>query len=138
MSGPFFSWLNIPSGLPTGRDERKMLQRFKVTKHPDSSGEIEVEIDAAYDIEVKTIYVTLPAYTSNIVRDVRIRRPDGSILGVQKAVYKTSEPCGLIFKGPFLFTIYDQKVVVDTATVIVTAIGDITFDCVYTRVEYER
>lgn len=115
-----------------------MYQRFKVTKTPDASGEIEVFIDKTRDVRVICSYVTLPAYTSNVVRNVVLRRPDGTILGTEKAVYKTSEGLGLVFPDSFVLPITDPKIVVDTSTVIVAAVGDITVDCIYEEVEFER
>lgn len=114
------------------------MQRFKVTKTPDANGEIEAAVDKSRDIRVISAYVTLPAYTSNVVRNVVLRRPDGTILGTRKAIYKTSEGLGLVFTEPFLLPKYDPLLVVDTATVIVTAVGDITIDVTYEEVTLNK
>lgn len=110
-----------------------MYKRFKVTKVSDASGEIELFIDKTKDVKVNVSYVTLPAYTSNVVRDVSIKRKDDTILGTEKAAYCTSQTIGLVFPTDFVIPHYDPVFKVDTATVIVN--GQITFDCVYEEIK---
>jgi len=110
-----------------------MVLRFKVTKTPDSSGEILLDVDRSMDVRVLKTFVTLPARSSNAVRDVVLRRPDGTILGTEKAYYCTSQSIGLVFSDSFVLPKVQPDIVVDTGTMIVTATGDITIE-----VEYEE
>jgi len=107
--------------------------RYKVTKTADGAGKIEVFINKTMDIRVVTSYVTLPAYTSNVVRDVSLERTDGTILGEEKAAYKTSEACSLVFSDSFMLPHFDPLLVVDTRTV--SANSDITLEIIYEEVE---
>jgi len=113
-----------------------MLRRFKVTKTPSAAGEIEVAIQEGMDIRVIKTYVTLPRLlTYTLARDVRIRKPDGTVLGIEKAHYKTSEAIGLVFENEFMLPKISPKIVVDTATVVQAATGDITIECVYEEIK---
>lgn len=105
------------------------MQRFKVTASTDSSGNFEFFIDKTKDIKVITTYVVLAAHTSNILRDVSIERTDGTILGEQKAHYKTSESCSLIFPDSFVVPHFDPLLVLDTRTVLNTKA--VTVDIIY-------
>lgn len=110
-----------------------MYRRFKVTKISDAAGEIELFIDKTRSARVIVSYVTLPAYTSNIVRDVSIKRYDDTIIGTEKANYTTSGTTGLVFPTDYVIPSYDPVFKVDTNTVIVS--GQITFECIYEEIE---
>lgn len=115
------------------KEEKIVYRRFKVTKISDASGEIELFIDKTKSVEVNVSYVTLAAATSNVVRDVSIKRKDDTILGTEKAVYCTSQAIGLVFPTAYVIPSYDPVFKVDTATVLVGKA--ITFDCIYREVE---
>lgn len=110
-----------------------MYKRFKVTKISDAAGEIELFIDKTKDVRVIVSYVTLAAYTSNVKRNVSIKRFDDTILGTEKAAYCTSQTIGLVFPTGYVIPHFDPVFKVDTNTVIVN--GAITFDCVYEEVQ---
>lgn len=109
-----------------------MFQRFKVTKLPDASGNLEVFIEKGKDIRVLKTYLTLPLYTSNVVRDVSLERLDGTVLDTEKATYRTSEAIGLVFTEEYILPAVEPILKIDTHTVIVAAAGrTITIECVY-------
>ena len=93
------------------------LRRYKVTKVSGGSGIAEVYIDKTKDIEVKQLFVTLAAPVLGYVRDVYLKRPDGTVLGIQKASYCTSQPIGIIFPNPFILPNFDPSFQIDTRTI---------------------
>lgn len=112
-----------------------MYRRFKVTKISDAAGEIELFIDKTKSVRVIVSYVTLAALTSNLVRDVSIKRKDDTILGTEKAAYCTSQTIGLVYPTPYVIPLYDPVFKVDTATACVSKA--ITFDCIYEEIEVQ-
>lgn len=114
-----------------------MYQRFKVTKTSTTpGGKIEVFIDKTKDVEVLMAYVTLPALVANSVRDVKLTRADGTILGTEKAHYETAHSVGLVFPSSFILPSIDPILIVDTATE--APAKDITIELIYREVEFEK
>lgn len=112
------------------------LRRYKVTKTSDASGIVEVFIDKTKDLEVKQLFVTLPAVTSiGIVRDVYLKRPDGTVLGIEKAAYCTSQAIGIIFPNSFILPAFDASFQIDTRTSLNAQ--DVTIDAFYVEVDVQ-
>lgn len=110
-----------------------MVRRYKVTKISDGSGKIEVTINPTQDLEVKQVFVTLPDRITNAIRDVYLTRKDGTVLGIEKAEYCTSQPIGIIFPNPFIVPSYDPQLIVHTRTMSVS--DEITIDVFYDEVD---
>lgn len=111
------------------------LRRFKVTKTSDASGIAEVFIDKTKDVEVRQLFVTLPANTTNEVRDVYLKRPDGTVLGIEKASYLQSQSIGIVFPNSFILPNYDPSFQIDTRTTSVSKA--ITIDAFYVEVDVQ-
>lgn len=113
-----------------------MLKRFKVTKLPNAAGDLEVFIDKSNNILVHKTCLTLPLYSSNVVRDVTLERPDGTVLATQKAVYLTSASIGLVFPDDYLLPKIEPILTVSTHSVHVAGAGrSITVEAVYEVLE---
>lgn len=78
--------------------------------------------------------MTLPAYSSNVVRDVSIERQDGTLLGEERNQYLTSQVSSLIFPDSFIVPHFDPVIVVDSRTVVAAG-GLITIDMIYEEVK---
>jgi len=112
-----------------------VLTRFKVTKTADASGIAEVYINKTKDIRVNQLFVTLPTPVLPYVRDVYLKRPDGTVLGIQKASYCTSQAIGIVFPNPFILPSFDPSFQIDTRTILPGK--DITIDAFYVEVDVQ-
>lgn len=110
------------------------MKIFKTTRKVNSDKNIEVAINRSKHVLVHTVHVTLPALTTNYVRDVRLRRKDETMLGEETVEYRTSEVASVIFTEDFILPAYDPICVVDTATMAL-ATDVITFEAVYEEIK---
>lgn len=110
-------------------------KRYKATIVSNASGKVTFTIDPTKSLRVLSCYVTIGALTSNYVRNVSIEREDGTILGEQKALYKTSEACSVVFPDSFIVPYYDPTLIFDTRTAAVSKA--ITIDCIYEEVAFD-